>query len=679
MLLLLLAGLVGLVAVGVGMRRVVLQAQYRAADRVLPFTLESALHFRRIWTIQQEGALPVVDRAVQHPDGVRVAETYTVGSEYGYAWLADRLPEPIPLSERVRWIEAGWFCLGIPLVALWAGLLFRSGAAGAVSGLLYAVCVSGLIRSTGQELSRENFALPWLIGFLLLEQVAGRTDRPGKGAWVAAVGAGLCLALALISWDMVQYAIGLWMLVRGWELLRGRWHLLSPAGGRWLCSLGMLVVVGLVNPYLRSHGFLASPLMGLGYGLTAAGALASWGRAGVDQGGEHRGGGAGHGRISPWGLALLALLPVVLALAAGEVSGASYGHFGSLLKAKIVHLNQKPADPSKLNFDQRIMWVPALHSATPRLTVGLFPAILPLGILSGVLMCRSSRDRGDPRVGHLIFFTVSAFLTFCLFVRFHVFVALFGSVLIGGLGAWAWSRRGVAGWGMVGLLILGIVVEAGQILRQPAAWGRTGVYYTEVMELVEWLKASAKPDPVLANFGTSGMVLAYGGCPIVLHPKFEGQAIRDRVREYGEALFTGTEISFRDWALDKGARYYVYGKGEFAEIGVPCQMRYFVNALDPPATAPARLFDKKDAELTWFLPVWENRKYKVYRIRSEDDERSAALWAEQAERCFQRGDVRGTERAAREALVLNPYNDLALKMLRHAENLLDAGFGYEPE
>ena len=635
---------------------------------VVPFTLESALQYRRIRMLTESGELPAVDRAVQYPEGVEVAKTYTIGSEYAYARLARLFPAAVPLADRLRWIEAGWFCLGIPIVAVWAGLLFRSRLAALTAGLFYAVCLSSLIRSTGQELSRENFALPWMIGFLLLDLVS---DRAGgsRARWAAALGSAVCLAAALVSWDLVQYMIGLWLAVRWWELLRGRWRLWSEAGGRWALQFAGLVAAGWANPYLGAHGFLTSPLMGLGYGLIVGGAMASM-RSSLP--GDRRGPPA-------WACAALAAAPAAAAALWPGAAAASYGHFGELLWAKLIHLNQKPADPSLLTFNQRIMWVPALHSANFRLTLEMFPAIVPLGLLSGLLIRRSARARGDLRVGHLVFFTAFALLTFYLFVRFHVFLAIFGSVLLGGLAAWAWARRGWARWGVLGVLGVGLLLETGQVLYQPTRWGRSGVYYQELVDLVEWLHAAVRPRPVLANFGTSGVILAYGGCPILLHPKFEAEGIRERVREYGELLFSGTEEGLRDWALSYGARYYVYGRGELSETGTRYQMRYFVNAMNPPPSAPARIFEADDAEAEWFLPVWQNRKYTVYRIRAEADERDAARWAEEAERHFQRGDLEEAERASMEALTLDPLNELALRILTHVESLRDAGFGYVPE
>ncbi len=468
------------------------------------------------------------------------------------------------------------------------------------------------------------------------------------------------------SWDMVQYIVGLWVLMAWWNLFRGGWTARDRNTVLWIMQLAGLIWAGATDPYLRAHTFLLTPTLLAAYGIAVLLGL----QLHSDPSGK-----------SWWRWGRLAL-PVVAILIGGWVAesvSGSYGHFGELLWAKLVHLNEKPMDPALLSYHQRIMWVPALNSADIGLTRSLFPAILPLSLLGSILLGRHPRFRGDPKVVHLLFCSGFTFITYYLFVRFHVFSAIFFAALMGGMTAWALEHTG---WkrGTIGVLLaVGWMVETANVLDSPERWGRSGEYYRELLEMVDWLRDSVNSEPVLANFGTSGMVLTYAGCPILLHPKFEGEEIRERVREYGELLFGGTEKEFRDWALGLGARYYVYGRGEFAERGVIYQMRYFVNALDPPETVPARLFEKEDAELTYFQPVWKNRKYKVYRIRSDQDQADAIAWAAEAQRGFQHGDLDAAETAAMKALTYDPMSETALRILEKVERLREQGFGYDAQ
>ena len=106
-------------------------------------------------------------------------------------------------------------------------------------------------------------------------------------------------------------------------------------------------------------------------------------------------------------------------------------------------------------------------------------------------------------------------------------------------------------------------------------------------------------------------------------------------------------------------------------------MRYFAGALDPPATVPARLFEDGTAPLKYFTLEWENRKYKVYRIRTRADELEARTVARAALRALQRGDLDAAEREALRALALEPGNAVALDVVDHVIRLREAGFSYD--
>ena len=124
---LLFLSLAAVFAAGVGVRRAVYQAQVKVIGQEPPFTLESALYYRRVAQVFEGGRIPERDADLQYPEGVVAAETDTLGSEYVYAALARLFPGSMPLAARLRWIEVAWFCLGIPWMALW--IRWRSGNA----------------------------------------------------------------------------------------------------------------------------------------------------------------------------------------------------------------------------------------------------------------------------------------------------------------------------------------------------------------------------------------------------------------------------------------------------------------------------------------------------------------------------------------------------------------------
>ncbi len=645
---------------GVGVRRHVLTAQYPPAG-TLPFTLESALQFRTVRHIYEHGCIPRHDPALQYPEGVVPAEVDTLGAEYVYAAMAHGMPGTWPLEDRVRWAELLWFCLGIPLMGLWVRGITGSGAAGITAALFYAVMPAAVVRSTGQEISHENFALPLLLAHLAAAAWAARQVawRPAYG--LAALSA-LALALALTTWDMIQFYLYLWMAVQVWRLWRGEFRSGRRGAAEFLLHLCALLLAAVANPYLRAHGFWLAPVMLLGYGVTL-GMLVDATRLG-----------GGRGR---WALLLAALvLPGLLLAAGGGVYQESYQHFGELVWAKIVHLNQKPADPAVLTFNQRILWVPALNSATWRLTWDLFPATLFLSL--GALVARGRYPWSQPGavvVQPAIFYGASL-VAFGLFARFHVYLALFTAAL---LGCWAvgGARRARWRWLVFGLLAAGVVAEAGRTIRDPRRWGRPGVYYDELGELAARLNQQADKGPVLANFGVSAYILAYANYPVILHPKFEQPGLRDRVAGYGTALFKGPEHAFRDWADALGARYYVHALGEFATAHPELQMRYFVDALVPPTNAAARLFEFRPDDGRYFRYLWGNRKYRVFRLLTREDEAAAAGWARQARAALQEGRLDLADELAWRALAMDRHNRAAQQTVAHVASLKEQGFEYD--
>lgn len=665
--LLVLLALLTLFTIALGARALILQAQYQRFGDELPFTLESALYYRRVKMVYDTGRLPAHDAMVQYPEGINPWTTYTAGAEFIYAKLARFFPENVPVPHRIRWIEAGWFSLGIPFLALGLFAWRRSIGAAAWGSLFYALALSSVIRSTGQELSHENFALPLLIAHWAFSVWAPELRR--RAARISAhAGAALMLALALCAWDLIQFYIALRLLHRVWREIRAPGNATAPKDGWWL-EYAALLAVGLLDPYHRGQGWLLSAPMGLAHGLTILRILRGWllphtGAVRVRQ-------------IAAQGGVLLAVFLATLFARHFQISDGAYGHFTELLWAKLRYLNVKPEDPARLTFSQRILWVPALNSTDWSLLNMLFPVLLWLTIPFIFLLFWKSRKSPDPRVGELLFAWTISVVAFWFFARFHVFLSLFCCIAIGVGCSFIPSR---AWWIKIltGVLIgTGLFAESAHTVQRPGQWGRVNVYFKELNELTAWLSRNVSPDPVLANFGVSGSIAAYGKCAVILHPKFENAELRQRVREYGEHLFLGDEKSFRDWADALGARYYVHAFGEFSRQQPELQMRYFVNAPDPAPDAAARGFEFDPENRIWFVPLWQNVKYAVFRIVTAAEEAVALQHVQRAEMAFERGEMDEVTRACMAAMEHFPRQPRALELLRMASALQASGFQTE--
>jgi hypothetical protein len=268
--------LAALFASGLAVRRAVLAAQYERYGRPLPFDLESALNFRYVRMLRESGSLPVVDKRVQYPAGVVVRQTYQTGTEFICAFLARFFPAGVPLDERVRWISAAWFCLGIPALALWIWWWQGSLWGAVLAGSYYALSLAGVIRSTGEELSHENFALPLLVFQFAVSALADR-EKARLVRFVCLSGlSAILLACALMIWDLIQYYVMIWALLGFIRAVRGEYYMESRRLLKWGLALAALLLAGVFNPYLRAHGFIFSPAMLLAYGAALAVLVARW-------------------------------------------------------------------------------------------------------------------------------------------------------------------------------------------------------------------------------------------------------------------------------------------------------------------------------------------------------------------------------------------------------------------
>jgi hypothetical protein len=541
----------------------------------LPYTLESALLFHYAEHYQQTGRFPHVDERAEVPEGLHVARDLSVGKEVVAAWLYNGLGlHGMSFQRFVRRFDAAWYCLGlVPLFFLVRGRT-RSTLAASLAALLLAGAYTAVVRSTGLEFSRENFALPFIFAHVWLLDVGLRTRRLAPSDV-----AGVLLAVALATWDLTQLYL---LLVVAYWVAR---CLVRRAAAERLVHLaptiGAAFVAGLVVPYLWAHRFVVSYAMLLGYGLMAWWLLQA--------------------RIRLSGPAAKAALAVVAAatlMAAWALpAGKTYGHFRELFFAKLRYLNVKPEDPKRLSYDARILWTPALHSATAefmgRRPIGDFRAMFVLGLIAaGCVAAAKLRRRAIGDVSFFAAMLLAWFVLYVLFVRMQVFliffIAAFVGLGLGAAGALAGRRWPVAVGAPVVVLFLiadlgrGIffgkvderyklyvpesqyaLYENAQLNKLVWAYGRS-FNYAGAAKLVEWLRANTPEDAVvLADFTLEPTILEYAGRPIVLHPKFESPAMRDKVHAFFEAFFAPSEQDFHDFCLRTGTDYFVLNPGMF--------------------------------------------------------------------------------------------------------------------
>ncbi len=622
--LLLYASLLCIYAFGVILRWGIV-GSLRDYYRELPYTLESALLFHYADRFARGQPFPAVDKRAQYPEGLEVTRKFSVGKGIAAALVYRALGKPGSFRDFVRRFDAAWFCMGIFAAFLVVREIAGTDLGGLMAAALYAIAVPSVVRSTGLEFSRENFSLPLI--FLHWWLLVRAWKKRGKISF-ASIAAGLLLAVAAATWDVTQLYILLIGVFAALLLLFGKngYQLVKA----FLPGLACLVVAGLTVPYLKDHGFLFSWGMLVWYSLGAAFAARSL--LGVR-----------------WpAIPKIAFLVIQASLVALVISHTAYpgtySHFASLFLAKLKYLNAKPLNPVKLSYEARILWTPALHSATSvfqgKYPISNFEVLFALAVGPLVMLMRSL-FKGIASDGEkaLFFWLVVFFALYLLFVRMEVFLVFFVCCLVG-LGVRYSSflfpgrhakTAAATVWSLLVALALAAEAHCYSTFEKIYRVAATGTPYAANRVLVDWLRKNTQNDAVvLANFTLEPTIFTDAGRAIVLHPKFESKHMRLKVKEYLQTLFSENEKDFHDFCLKYGANYYVIHPGAFSGPDNPSwiySQRYMVDRAErSPDYAtlsmlynPDRLqFFKKQTDvaiagdpLSFF--------YRVFRVVSKQD------------------------------------------------------------
>lgn len=322
--------------------------------------------------------------------------------------------------------------------------------------------------------------------------------------------------------------------------------------------------------------------------------------------------------IAGFGGALAAMLAVPAVRPGG---GSSLGHAWALLGEKLIRLLAKPADPSTLSTDARLLWTGPFDS--PELAFVVF-CLAPFGL---VLLPRLlSRPASAPPSGAEAPWALADALT-----ALYLGGALMVSRLIPmaaffvGLSALrlADKRRRLALWlfcGIAALEAFKLLAPASRLnpamwLAAPLARMEYGVPSTfrHELSLLRWLKANAGPGrPALAGIGVSGSILAYADTPTVINPKFEALPIRRKVADYLSAL-TADEAALHDFCARHEAAFVVHATADLLDETTD-GTRYLAGRRDLNADMPLYLLHFRPEALTRFTLVYENADFRVFSV-----------------------------------------------------------------
>lgn len=586
----------------------------------LPFTLESALLYRYAGMIARGQQIPANDRMAQYPEGLEVSKRLSIAQEYPMGVLYRTFfKDKVPLEDFIRLYSAAFFSLAVCAVYLVVFQLTRSELAGIVASLFYAVGLPSVMRSTGQEIMGENCALPLIFFHLWGFLKATDLEQSRRSRIVCAVFSATCIALAAVAWDMTQ--VYLFMMAAFAALC----FLFSKQYGRFAlpfaaCVCG-LVAACLANPYLRWHRVAFSYPMVVSYCVMTATVAAG-------------------GCTTPvkfrWKLFLVVLSCVSVAAASiFSRYQITYSHFAQLLFYKIRFLNVKPADPSLLPYTVRSLWVPALQSVGLWDAVRFFSTMIPLSAVGGLwVLVEWCRGRLAFSWKYCAFLAILFVPLYFLFYRMEVFLIFFVCAAIGGSVHFFRKYLPKTSYVWIMLITFCLLFEAQKTYAGIPRWGRN-VDYARLDDIVAWTRQCTPPESViLGTFSLSPSILTYADRAIVLHPKYEDPALREKARIFDLSMFSESEEDFHLFCWKTGATHYIHSRGTYTDRSINSR-RYLADVMNPSVGTNAYKFEVAPEKLTQFKKLYDNGKYIVFRVIADEDKRSAEGLYEEGQRALQ--------------------------------------------
>jgi hypothetical protein len=544
-----------------------------AHDETGQFWSEFAFHYRFAKFFAEhpvrDWAALAQDRDVQYPATVNDWAEFTVAMEVPVGVLYRWLEPAMPFHVWVVWYDCAVSSLALLGLFLLARALWRNDWAGLAAAFLYAALYPSHGRTVKNLFLREDFALP-IIVFALWATVAMWRSEHRRWQVIAAL---LWLA-ALASWHLTQFVLAVGVVATVLVYL-GRGE--TPRRP-WFVAL--LLVGGVVVPVLRAKQFyLSLPMVAL-----VALAVAVW-----INGGRRK-------ALLVFGATLAGLVTVSWW---ARTSYGEYAHVYQLFLAKLRFAGVKPADPVLLPWEARVLWEGAFETATAKNFWQYLGLALPAFVLAA--WCRERRR--DVALEAMIVFGALLVPLAWMVVRYFTFLAPAVAVLAAGLAAQPWPWRAA--------LAAATLWHWTQLDWQPLP--RQQPTPQEYRPVVTWLNLHTSPRAVvLATIAESPVFWAHTGRPIVLHSKFENEAIRNRYRELLTAIYVGEE-EFYAFACRYGADYFIYDAGFLHESRE--SRRYKADRLGPlPADCAARLMAEQPEKLRWFRLEFVHGRFAVFRV-----------------------------------------------------------------
>ena len=527
------------------------------------------------------------DPLVEHPSGMDLPAALTIGQEYLIAWAHLLFGGERPLHEvalLLMALTAACSLIGIYGVAReWSG----SARWGIYAALLWTLLPASY-RSAGVLFLREDLAFPLLTGGLWGLLRCRRTGRRSDHLI-----AGVLLGLSLATWHASAHFA---LLIAGcllFSVLFGSERKVPFKVGLCL-PLAAAVTVSLF-PVGRARLLFLTPA------IFAFAAAAVANRPNLDR-----------SRRIAEGIGALFFGAIASRLLGGGVLEDAHVH--ELLLAKLVHLGQRPLDPTVLSFDARLLW------QGPFETSQLTSLLLSLSLASLGLAAAFKRDLLSPFARSLVLVSATAAW---LISR----VLILPAALLPAAGV-TWLARQERGRSYaLALLVAQAGLFAQHVSTQELAWYKPPGRQAELTAMISAVREHVPPgEAVACDFMNSTAILTHTRRPILVQPKYELDASRRAAERFLLGFFHSDAAEFRRTLRDEhDCRYLLVDRFTLGFLST--YTAGLAEGEQPaPLSAAAALLSQEDAaleglsgyELIWRSPDTilqrDGEPYDLYRL-----------------------------------------------------------------
>lgn len=550
------------------------------------FWTENAFHFRHFQMVAEGLQIPDRDIRIQHPEGLDVKRYITPVMEKVSGWIYWNFFFGKGPERFILWYTFVISILTLPAMVVAVRHCGKSIPIALLCAILYGLAPASYYRAVGEGFLREHFALPFIFLSFALFLGCFKKDHLALAAASA-----VTFAVALASWHVSQLYLTMFMVGCGVVFV--------ATGGKSFPKKSLLVFcavtafLSVTMPVLRAKLLLFSPALMLGYGIVLCAFL-------VDKGDTTR-----RSRLI-W-LAVLAAF-VVAGFAIHAMVG-TYSHVYALLFDKIRFMGRLPTDPNALSFESRLMWTSSFISPGGKNVAILLQGTLIAGAVGMVVGVGRVFSRTiSPMELLILFMAAAAFVLFLLIDRMSVFTVFF--VTLAGAVACDLGDKKLRIAAMAGLLVMSVAQLA---FHRRLEFRPTRPDIESLRTLYLSVSNFTSPNSAfLTTFQLGPGLAAYTGRPVVLHSKFESEAIRNKVGKFYSAFFQD-EASLHQECMRLGIDFVIY-EPAIALLRGRGSVRYIAGLPPLSTSSAAYLFHFAPEQLKYFIPVFQASNYRGYAL-----------------------------------------------------------------